>query len=141
MMVIVVVLNTVLRYSFSTSIVQTEELCRYLFLWSVYLAVIVVYKEKGHICVTILTDRLGPTSSKVFLFISNLLAIYALSMLAYGSFLYIEETTMVGQVTYIPYKMMIVPVFIASVSCILIILNNIKDIVTGKGVVNNTDGE
>ncbi len=119
-MVILVVINTILRYSISSSIVQTEELCRYLFLWSTYLAVITVYRKRQHIKVTILTDYLSQQANKILAVAVEIMSIVVLGILAYGSYLYFEESTMIGQVTYIPYKAMIAPVMIAGICCIFL---------------------
>ena len=123
-MVILVVINTLLRYAFSSSIVQTEELCRYLFMWTVYLAAITVWDEKGHICVTILTARLKGMSARVLRGVVALLSLYALGMLFYGSVQYWLETTMIGQVTYIPYRMMILPVLLGALGCAVLIVRD-----------------
>lgn len=119
-MVVIVVLNTILRYIFSTSIIQTEELCRYLFLWLIYMATITVWKEKGHICVTILTDHLSGNKEKVFKVFIGLSSLFTLIILAVGSFLYFNETTIIGQVTFIPYKVLILPLIITSAVCAII---------------------
>lgn len=124
-MVTMVVINTVLRYAFSTSIVQTEELCRYLFLWMVYLAVITVWDEKGHICVTLITDRVHGSVAFVLKIVVAVLSLYALYMLCYGSWLYLEETTVVGAVTYIPYKVMIAPVLLGALGCALLTIRDL----------------
>ncbi len=130
-MVILVVLNTVLRYLFSTSIIQTEELCRYLFMWVIYLSVITVWEQRGHICVTLVSDRLGGTASKCMKVVVSILSLVALLLLFWGSVLYFEETTMTGQVTNIPYRMMILPVLIASAACSLLVIRDLKDTVFG----------
>ena len=130
-MVTLVVLNTVLRYLFSTSIIQTEELCRYLFMWVIYLSVITVWDQRGHICVSLVSDRLGGTASKCMKVLVAILSLVALLMLFWGSVLYFEETTMTGQVTNIPYRMMILPVLIASAACSLLVVRDLKQALTG----------
>ncbi len=129
-MVTLVVINTILRYTVSSSIVQTEELCRYLFLWSTYLAVITVYRKRQHINVTILTDYIGDGARKFLEVLVEILSIVVLGILAFGSYQYYEETTMIGQVTYIPYKAMIAPVMIASVACIYLSARHLYDVFT-----------
>lgn len=124
-MVVIVVLNTILRYVFSTSIIQTEELCRYLFMWTVYAAAITVWDEKGHICVTLLSDHFGTgTVGRLLRLAVALLSLWALGMLCYGSWLYFLETTMVGQVTNISYKMMILPVMLGGLICALLLIRD-----------------
>jgi TRAP-type C4-dicarboxylate transport system permease small subunit len=132
-MVVLVVANTVLRYVFSTSIIQTEELCRYLFMWVIYLSVIAVWEQKGHICVSLVADRLGGAASKIMKVAVSLMCLFALLVLLWGSVLYFNETTMIGQVTKIPYRMMILPVMIASAACSLLVLSDLR-----KTLFNNS---
>ncbi|MBO6258363.1 MAG: TRAP transporter small permease [Succinivibrio sp.] len=131
-MVLLVVVNTILRYIFSTSIIQTEELCRYLFMWIVYLSAVVVWNEKGHICVTIVTDHLSGAASRIMQILVCILSLFALGMLFYGSVLYYDETTLIGQVTYIPYRVMILPVGIAAVACLLLTLRDLFNLLGRK---------
>ncbi len=123
-MVLVVFINTILRYCFNSGIMQTEELSRYLFVWATYLAVISVYFEHKHIAVTTVTDRLSPRATLVFTILTGFLAIFGLGILIQGSYLYFMETTTMGQVTGLPYKFVVAPVLLASVSCSIIILHD-----------------
>jgi len=124
-MVLVVFVNTVLRYCFNSGIIMAEELVRYLFVWATYLAVISVYYEHKHIAVTTLTDRLSPHMQVVFSFFTGLLALYGLGVLVQGSWLYFLETTNMGQVTGIPYKFAVAAVLVAAVSCSIIVLGDV----------------
>lgn len=128
-MVALIFANTTLRYLFHSSIIQAEELTRYLFLWSIYLAVISVYYEHKHIIVTTVVDRLSPRALVVFSFITGFGALYALGVLLQGCVMYIGETTTMGQVTGIPYKVAVAPVLLASACCLCIVLADmIKDL-------------
>lgn len=118
--------NTVLRYFFSSGIIITEEFVRYLFLWGVYLAVISVWFERGHIAVTTVTDRLSPRARIYFSTVFELVSICVLLVLGYGSYEYYIDTTTVGQVTGIPYSVMILAVIIGSLCCIAISFAHIK---------------
>ena len=140
-MVVIVVVNTILRYVFSTSIIQTEELCRYLFMWVVYLSAIVVWNEKGHICVTIVTDHRSGAAARAMKILVGILSLFALGMLFYGSVLYLEETTLVGQVTYIPYRVMILPSGIAAVACFLLTIRDLMNIFKGEDLNSSGNNE
>lgn len=121
-MVMLVFVNTVMRYVFSTNIIMGEELVRYFFVWATFLAVISVYYEHRHIAVTTVTERLSPKAGNTFGFIMNFLAVYALWILLKGSVMYFEETTTMGQATHIPYKVMVIPVCISAACCLCIVL-------------------
>ena len=121
-----VFVNTALRYFFSSGIIITEEFVRYLFLWGTYLGVISVWFSRGHICVTTVTDRLTPRNRIKFSACFEVVSIIVLLVLAYGSYLYFIDTTTVGQVTGIPYSMMILAVLVGTLSCAIISLGHIK---------------
>lgn len=135
-MVLVVFVNTVLRYCFNSGIIIAEELVRYLFVWATYLAVISVYYDHNHIAVTTLTDRLSPHVKLVFSTLVNVLALYGLAVLVQGSTMYFAETTNMGQVTGIPYKFAVAAVLLAAFCCSCIVLN---DIIQGvRAIVRGT---
>lgn len=120
-----VFVNTALRYAFSSGIIITEELVRYLFLWGTYLGVISVWFGRGHIAVTTVTDRLNPRQKIKFSSFFEVVSIIILATLSYGSYLYFIDTTTVGQVTGIPYSMMILAVLVGTLSCVVISVGHI----------------
>lgn len=136
-MVLVVFVNTVLRYVFNSGIIQAEELVRYLFIWAIYLAVISVYYEHNHISVTTLTDRLSPRGRLLMGLFAGLVSLYALAVLTQGSVMYFIETTTMGQVTKIPYKVAVAAVLTAAVCCLCIVVadvvKKIRTLVSGEG--------
>lgn len=119
--------NTALRYFFNSGIIITEELVRYLFLWAIYLGVISVWFTRGHIRVTTVTDRLTPRQAIKFSIVFEFVSIAVLLTLSYGSYLYYIDTTTVGQVTGIPYSVMILAVLIGTLVCSAISITHIKD--------------
>lgn len=121
LMVLIIFANTAMRYLFKSSIIMAEELTRYLFIWSIFLAVISVYYERRHIAVTTVLDKLSPRTLALFNFVTNFGALYALGILLQGSLMYFSETTTMGQVTGIPYKLAVAPVILASVCCLCIV--------------------
>lgn len=71
MVVMVVVMTTlimvqvIMRYVFNNSLAWTEELARYLFLWSIWLGASYGVKTKGHVRLTVLTSRLSETAQNI----------------------------------------------------------------------------
>lgn len=118
--------NTVLRYFFSSGIIITEEFVRYLFLWGVYLGVISVWYTRGHIRVTTVSDRMSPRNRIYLSTVIELVSIAVLLTLGYGSVEYYFDTTTIGQVTNIPYSVMILSVIVGSFACCVISLFHIK---------------
>ncbi len=118
--------NTALRYFFDSGIIITEELVRYLFVWGIYLAVISVWFNRGHIRVTTVTDRLTPRNKIKFSLIFEVVSILVLLILAYGSMQYYFDTTTIGQVTGIPYRALIFAVALGAFICSLVSIGHIK---------------
>ena len=58
--------NVVGRYVFTKSIFYSEELARFLFVWVVFLGAAIIIKDKGHVAVTFLSEKLkGRKSGKL----------------------------------------------------------------------------
>jgi len=55
--------NVVGRYVFTKSIFFSEELARFLFVWVVFLGAAIIIKDKGHVAVTFLSERLKSRKS------------------------------------------------------------------------------
>ncbi|MFT4172961.1 MAG: TRAP transporter small permease subunit [Rhodocyclaceae bacterium] len=55
-----VFLNVILRYGFNSSIMATDEISRYLFVWLTFLGAILATVHNAHVDVRTLVDRLGP---------------------------------------------------------------------------------
>ena len=57
-MVVLTFYNAILRYVFNSSMVSSEELSRFCFIWISYLGILMAYRSGEHVSVTILTDHL-----------------------------------------------------------------------------------
>lgn len=118
LMVMIVFTNTMLRYFFHSGIAQTEEILRYLFIWLSFLGIIAVYKQHGHICVTLLTERLSPKAAAGMAIVVNIMILTAFTVLITGSVSYMDESaSMVGELTGLPYRYIILAILLASVCC------------------------
>ena len=81
----------VLRYGFSSSLIWAEEICRYLLVWSSFLAVAVAY-ERGEIAsVTMLRDALPRRGGLLLAIVANLLGIVLLGALVYYGYIYAQR--------------------------------------------------
>ena len=58
--VALVTIEVILRYIFSHSLIFTEELCRYLMVWIVFLGSALAIRDGSHIRISILVNRLSP---------------------------------------------------------------------------------
>ncbi len=128
LMVIIVFLNTTLRYCFNSGIVETEEVLRYLFIWGTFLGITAVYKEKSHIAVTLLTDKFSARFAEQFSFFMNIIVLYALYVLILGSIQYMEASvTTLGQLTGLPFNCIIFASLFAGIAISLMVLREMWD--------------
>ena len=67
LMVALVFGNVVLRYVFNSSIVFSEEMSRFLFVWVVFLGSVLTLRDNGHLGIHSLTDRLPLAGRKVII--------------------------------------------------------------------------
>ena len=72
-----------LRFVFNTPLTWTEEVDRYLFVWSVYLGSAVALAKQAHIRVTFLIDLGGPKLAKISQILDKICCILAFSFVAY----------------------------------------------------------
>ena len=68
-------IQVVARYLFESSLVYSEELSRYLFVWTVFLGLPVVAKRGGHMAVTALSGRLKGAAARVMSIAAHLIGI------------------------------------------------------------------
>lgn len=123
LMVLIVFVNTMLRYCFNSGVVENEEVLRYLFIWATFLGIVAVYYEHRHIAVTMLIDKLSPRAQNIFAFFMNFLVLYALYVLIDGSVMYIEDSqTTVGQMTNLPFVYIIISAVFCGLACTCIVL-------------------
>lgn len=123
LMVLIVFVNTVLRYCFNSGVVENEEVLRYLFIWATFLGIIAVYYEHKHIAVTLVTDRLSGKARVLFEFCANFLVLFAFGLLIDGSIMYMNESwTTLGEMTKLPFPYIIVSTILCGVACIAIVL-------------------
>ncbi|AKU25405.1 TRAP transporter small permease [Geobacillus subterraneus] len=79
-----VFLNVVLRYVFNSGLTWSEELARYLFVWTVFLGAVVAAKDKGHLAVDLLVGILPRKLQRIAYVLSNIAIIVVLGLLVDG---------------------------------------------------------
>ena len=83
-MTLFITLQIIFRVFF-TALSWTEELSRYLLVWSSFIGASVAFKKGAHISVSFVLDRLRPDQRKVVQFLSmGLMAIFFLVSIWYG---------------------------------------------------------
>lgn len=127
--------NAILRYLFNFSMPVTEEVARFLFVWTIYLGTIIAFKEKSHIAVTIVVDKLHGINKKIVITISYLLTLFAMLVVLYGGWKYSLLASTYNTVsTNINFAIITSSIVImASFAVVITIFNMIKDIKTDFG--------
>lgn len=125
-MVILVFLNAVMRYFFDSGIPESEELARYLFIWTVFLGSILAFKNNLHMGVTLVVDKLSGLPKKIFVTVADLLSLFAVYIVFFGG---ITFTQTVGGTkspsTGLPLSVYTVSIIFASICIGLIIIYRI----------------
>jgi TRAP-type C4-dicarboxylate transport system permease small subunit len=89
LMVVLVFGNVVLRYAFNSSIIVSEELSRWLFVWITFLGAIIALREHAHLGTDALVGRLPPMGKKICLVVGHLTMLYVCWLVFQGS---LEQT-------------------------------------------------
>lgn len=84
-MVVLVFGNVVLRYFFSTGLLISEELSRWMFVWMVFMGAVVVMRERGHMGTDMVVVRLPPKLQRVCLVVAQVIMIYITWLMFSGS--------------------------------------------------------
>jgi TRAP-type C4-dicarboxylate transport system permease small subunit len=116
-MVVLVFINAFLRYAFNSSIPASEELSRYFFIWVSFLGAIVAFKDKRHVGVDILTQKLKGVPKKVVETIGDLIMLFAFGVMFFGGIsFFLTSATSKGPTTGIPFGFISVSIIVASVA-------------------------
>ena len=63
--VALIFVQVVMRYIFGNSLSWSEELARYLFVWQIWLGVSYAARNRTHLRITLVKDRLSPDAQKI----------------------------------------------------------------------------
>ncbi|MBY5766982.1 TRAP transporter small permease [Rhizobium leguminosarum] len=132
-MVVMVFGNAAGRYLFNTGLAASEELSRLAFVWLVFLGAVIGVRERTHVGVDMLLLRLPRWGKLACLVFCNLLILYALWLLAEGSWL----QTLVGlnshsPVTGVPLAAFALAALVAAVLMGLLYVGDLFRALTGR---------
>jgi TRAP-type C4-dicarboxylate transport system permease small subunit len=122
-MVFIVFVNVVARYVFQSSIVESEELARYSFVWASFLGAVFALNEEGHIGVDMVVKKLPPSLQKVVLVFAYLCMLVFSALCVWYGYVLAESTFgWPSPATGIPYGYvgLIVPITFAAMLVIVI---------------------
>lgn len=90
-MVSVIFLQVVSRYLFSNSLSWSEELGRYLFVWMTFLGAALAFREKMHVSLDMLIERLPSSLRKICLSVGYIAMILFICVLIYGGYRFVAK--------------------------------------------------
>ena len=89
LMVAMVFVNATMRYVLGKNIMQFEEYSRFCFVWASYLGIILAFKEKRHVAVTVVVDLVKSERGKrVMAVLCDLITLVVLAFVFYGGVIY-----------------------------------------------------
>ena len=127
-MVICMVYQVILRYIFSASNSWSEELCRYLFIYSVMLGAAIAVRRNSHLQIDVLTSRFGEKLKKIVTIVATVAGIVFLGYL----FVYSVNLVQTGAKTAsagIPGVNMAMTYFAIPLGIVLMVLCSIEVII------------
>ena len=80
-----IVVEVILRYGFSSSLIFTEELSRYTMVWVAFLGGVIALRDGAHVATGGIGDRFGPTVGKIASLVADGLALLFLLTLTWAS--------------------------------------------------------
>ena len=86
-----------------TALSWSDEVTRYLLIWSTFLGATVVYRHNGHLSVTLLQDAVGPRAAKALRVAVHVICFVLFTVLLYYSTLYCMKLKKTA--TAMPIKM------------------------------------
>lgn len=139
-MTIIVLLGVIFRYVFRLPLSWTEELSRYLMIWGASLAISIGIKEKGHVGLTILMDKLGSRFLQLVLetviFLSTSVFLYI--MIYYSVQMVIEAKWQISQGLGIS---MVLPTLAIPVSMVIALVQLVLRYILDLGNPQKTEKE
>ncbi len=90
LMVFFIFLQVIMRFVVGHSLVWSEELGKFIFVWLSWLGISIGERRNEHIKITLLTDRFSPKWQKVFEIVAYLVLLVILGVIIYYSVILVE---------------------------------------------------
>ncbi len=122
-MVFVVFVNVVARYIFNSSIIESEEIARYSFVWASLLGAVLALNENEHIGVDLVVRKLPASLRKFVLVFANLCILFFTGICTWYGYVLAESTFgWPSPATRIPYGIigLIIPISFLAMFIIVI---------------------
>jgi TRAP-type C4-dicarboxylate transport system permease small subunit len=139
-MALIVFLNVILRYAFSSGINGTEDIARLLFIWLCFIGAVVVMGQRQHLGVDVLLKKLPRPARRLAGLLSHALMAMALGLLLYGSWgqMILNHGTMaMGAIAY-PLSWGYAAGVFAAVGCLVYVLRDAVQLLKGSEPQDDT---
>lgn len=125
-MILLVFFNAILRYFFDSGIAWSEEFARICFVYMIFLGIVLVAKERGHLTVDIVVSTLPAGYQVFFLFLADILVLISLCLITYGAYqLMLLTYSQKMPATEISSSFLYLAAVISSISYFLIVFTNL----------------
>ncbi|MCC8180075.1 MAG: TRAP transporter small permease, partial [Planctomycetes bacterium] len=136
LMIAVMLLQVFTRYVINKPIAWTEETSRFSYIWAIFLGAIIAQREKAHMTVTILVDKLPGRLRRAQQVFADCFSMAVLGVVLYGTILQMRRSYgILASTIDISYTYIYLPLAIGAGSMILLLVGslvrNLRAIVTG----------
>lgn len=130
---VVILVSIFFRYVLNNSLVWSEQVCRYLYVWMVMLGMPVVYRVKGNVAFDLLYNRFSKRTKRLFHVITDLLIACFAGFLALQGLKYtlLKGATIITGIN-IPQGYLYVSQPIGGVIMILFVIEHIISEINGR---------
>ncbi len=135
-MVLLMFLNIILRFVFSTGFVWSEEITRLSFIYLVYLGTVAAFRDNRHLGVDTLLEHVPPMVQKVLYAVVQLIIIWVMWLLVQGSWdLAVQARNDVWVATQYPRSLISGVGVVTGAAVLLIALGNLYRLLVLKSPV------
>jgi TRAP-type C4-dicarboxylate transport system permease small subunit len=125
-MLVLIFVQVVSRYAFHYSLSFSEELARYLFVWTVFLGIPVVQRMGGHMIVGVITERISGMPLKVLRIVAHILTVIFMIIILKNGILMVQRTSFqTSPAMQIPMSYIY---YVLPIGSLAMILNTIEDL-------------
>jgi TRAP-type C4-dicarboxylate transport system permease small subunit len=130
--------QVVMRYAFFNSLSWSEELARYLFIWQIWIGVSYAARNRSHLRITMIKERLGPRGQEALELIVTIVWIGFALFIAARGFSLVMKTSMFGQKSPALQLPMAWAHLAVPVGCLLMVIrlieNTVRDFALKRGI-------
>lgn len=131
-MTAVVFVQVILRYVFNNSLSWSEEGARFFFMWIIWISMSIGFRDKSHIRMTVLSDKLSLRGQRYLNLLNNLIILVFALFIASLGWMYVARLVGTGQyapATKLPYALVYSCLPLSLCICsIRVVIEIVKDI-------------